>query len=261
MQSLCNSSNRFSLRPGTPKGYTALPRNCCTPGRRASLKSATVKKEISVEDLPQRRFARLTIQSLYRSNGKLRAVCICDCGADHAAPLYALKSGNTKSCGCLQREIRQTNGEKNKVHGAASNGRQTREYRSWEAMRSRCLNPKDQAFARYGGRGIKVCKAWDSFVTFLSDMGTRPPGTTIDRIDNDGNYEPGNCRWATRKIQAMNKRSTLLISLNGETLPMMEACHRHGKPYPLIHDRMRRLGWTAENAFSKPIRSTNITTA
>lgn len=121
-------------------------------------------------------------------------------------------------------------------------------YNAWRHMINRCENPNDNRFAYYGGRGIKVCERWrSSFENFLEDMGERPPNRSLDRIDNDRGYEPGNCRWATRKEQARNKRTTRFIVFRGERRPLVEWAEILGIPAYSIWNRIR-LGWTDEEA-------------
>ena len=126
--------------------------------------------------------------------------CVCDCGTEKIVRSYSLKSNNTKSCGCWRVDMPK-NGFVTK-HGLARKPT----HRSWEAMKDRCLNPQSTSYKYYGAMGVTFCKEWESFDAFLNDMGVRPEGTTLDRIDPHGNYEPSNCRWANSATQASNKR-------------------------------------------------------
>ncbi|MDP2271274.1 MAG: hypothetical protein Q8K32_11120 [Archangium sp.] len=156
------------------------------------------------------RFGRLFVEAFVdRKHGHGRYSCRCDCGAVTTAREDHLRNGRTTSCGCFRRErgrdaIKNATGA-NVIHGGARRDAVTPEYRSWHAMLQRCNDPKHRAFHRYGGRGISVCERWNNLVNFVADMGSRPSGTSLDRINNDGNYEPGNCRWATAKQQRANQ--------------------------------------------------------
>lgn len=133
--------------------------------------------------------------------------------------------------------------------------RRSPEYRAWKAMKQRCGNPNNHKFNIYGARGIRVCERWrDSFETFLADMGQRPHGTSIDRIDNDGNYEPANCRWATPRQQMRNRSNTRLITYDGRTLSLAEWARATGLTEAGIRIRIDRRGWSVAEALTKPLR-------
>lgn len=134
-------------------------------------------------------------------------------------------------------------------HGCARKGARTPEYNIWAGIRARCTCPSDTNYARYGGRGIRMCSRWrQSFSAFLADVGSRPTAAhQIERRDNEGHYEPGNVRWATRKEQARNRRSTRLVQLDGETMSLAEATERAGVPYKTAARRLE-LGWSLEKA-------------
>jgi hypothetical protein len=149
------------------------------------------------------RYGLLVVQRLVdNGGGPRRWLCLCDCGGDTVVTTADLRrtTGPTRSCGCLLAATHTT-------HGHYVNGQRTPTYLSWTSMRTRCSRSYGNAWKYYGARGIKVCDRWlDSFENFLEDMGERPDGKTLDRIDVDGNYEPGNCRWATPKEQSANRR-------------------------------------------------------
>lgn len=168
------------------------------------------------------RFSRLTvIEETERKNAGRRYICKCDCGVVKEVDGTAMTHGGTQSCGCLARE---RTAQRSIRHGHASPYTRTPTYRSWEAMIRRVTNPRAANWAEYGGRGISVCDHWKSFENFLEDMGERPDGTTIDRINPNGDYEPGNCRWASAAIQSRNTRATKITMEDAEAIRDAVAC-------------------------------------
>lgn len=171
----------------------------------------------------------------------------CDCGAEKTTVLLAnLLRGLSRSCGCYQRDRA---GESTRTHGKS----RTREHRIWCGMISRCTLVTNVKYPRYGGRGIKVCERWRrSFADFLADVGPAPsPRHSLDRIDNDGNYEPGNCRWATAVEQGMNTGKNVVLEIRGEKLCVTEWARRYGIAMTTVWNRLRR-GWPPEVAVTTP---------
>jgi len=159
------------------------------------------------EDLSGRKFGRLFVVAFHHQDSGYRSffACLCDCGRATISAGYGLKRGSIKTCGCREKAIPLT-------HGATTGGRWTPEYRSWAAMLARVRPSTGRRARDYSERGIKVCDRWLRFENFLADMGPRPKGTSIDRINNDGNYEPSNCRWATILQQRYNRRDASRLS-------------------------------------------------
>lgn len=175
--------------------------------------------------------------------------CRCDCGVEREVPGDSLRTGDSRSCGCTSRERCAA-----KLASPAKSAN-PREYRIWQSMKSRCHYP-DRA-GRYAERGITVCDRWfDSFEDFLADMGPCPsPIHSIDRIDNKGNYEPGNCRWATPSEQSRNQGRNHLITVDGITRPLCDWAAERGLRPSTVQARIGRYGWTAEKALGTSPRS------
>ena len=196
------------------------------------------------------RFNKLTVISRIITKNTKEALwrCKCDCGAMCDVTGSSLRSGHTKSCGCLR-------GKKY----AVKVGAKCKEYRAFLNIKSRCCNPLDKGYKRYGGRGIQVCDRWiNSYENFISDMGKAPsPNHSIERMDNNGNYEPGNCRWATNKEQANNRRTTIRITLNNTTKSLKQWCEIFNTNYITVRSRIKFLKWEPIDALSTPIITRN----
>lgn len=175
----------------------------------------------------------------------------CACGTEREITSDSLRCGSSRSCGCYCKERSSV---VHRTHGASD----TPEYGVWTGMRRRCTKPTDPAFPGYGGRGIAVCARWDDFATFLADVGPRPsPLHTIERKNNDGCYEPGNCVWATKKAQARNRRSSRRLTLNDETKTVAEWGETTGLGAHVIQQRLEH-GWSIERALTVPRDNTKL---
>lgn len=200
-------------------------------------------------DLKGEVFGRLTALEKHAHNdkfNKVRWVCECECGATVLVTGEKLRSGNTKSCGCLMREVSSKNGINNRKHGMTKSP----EYKTWWGMKDRCCNPDNPSYKDYGARGIEVCNEWMiSFELFFKELGPRPsPAHSLDRIDNSKGYQPGNCRWATGVEQANNKRNNDLHLFKGELLSLSRISAMTGIPQPTLWSRLNRMKLTIEEA-------------
>ncbi len=180
-----------------------------------------------------------------------RWIVRCECGRETLVRGERLRSGATRSCGCKKGEFVS---QVHKTHGEAHHGKATPEYRAWGAMKSRCYYEKDVGYPDYGGRGIVVCERWlNSFEAFLADMGRRPsPEHSLERKDVNGNYEPGNCVWATLVEQGRNRRVNHVLSFRGQEKCIAAWAEELGLKPVTIANRLRR-GWTVERALTEPL--------
>lgn len=192
-------------------------------------------------DLTGQRFHRLLVlkrADSLSSVGRVQWDCRCDCGNEVVIPGLHLKTGNTKSCGCQRVDSSRANGKARKTHGMT----RSPEYRAWQSMKDRCYNEDCENFKNYGARGIVVWHTWmKSFNNFYRDMGPRPgPDYSLDRIDNNGNYTPSNCRWATAEQQANNRRTNYLVELDGEVRTLSQVAKETNIPLPTLATRLKK---------------------
>lgn len=176
--------------------------------------------------------ARLVEYGKTKKRRQTKVTAICHCGKEFDTFLFSIKTGKTSSCGCSN-------------HGYSN----TPTYRSWVAMKKRCTNKKYQMYRYYGERGVSYDKRWDDFTTFLIDMGERPNGKTLDRIDVDGNYCKENCRWVSTTRQARNRTNTKFVTFKGENIALADLCEKYKKKYGTVWMRLKR-GWSVEKALS-----------
>lgn len=201
---------------------------------------------------PGHRFGKLTVtyELLERVGGKRAYLCQCECGEAAVRTSANLLSGGYLSCGCYKGEASSV---RNRTHGYSQN-REARIYRIWINMRVRCSKPNAPDYARYGGRGIKVCERWQRFENFLADMGLPPSRRhTLDRTDVNGNYCPENCKWSTHKEQQRNRRSNHTVTYQGATFTLVEWSERTGIPTDTLSKRLNNYGWSTEKALTTPV--------
>lgn len=196
---------------------------------------------------PGERFGRLVVVDARRSMAKFK----CDCGAEKEIQRWHVKAGRVQSCGCLLREkSRERAIARNTTHGMA----RTALYNLWSGIIDRCTNPNAPAYKRYGGRGITVCERWKSFENFYADMGDRPTiAHSVERRNNNKGYSPNNCFWGTRKEQANNKQTNVLLRYKNKTQTMKQWSEELGLNYSALQHR-RTAGWTTSRMLSTPIR-------
>ena len=167
-------------------------------------------------------------------------LCRCVCGKEIKVQSPRLRSGRIKSCGCKRTELISAS---NSIHGHWVGGKPSGEWVSWRSAIDRCHNPLSTSFARYGGAGVTVCDEWrGSFSAFLSELGPRPDGSSLDRIDGTKGYEPGNCRWSTPKEQSGNLKNNRFVIVSGERMTIRAAADRFALPYSSFRNRLYRSG-------------------
>lgn len=204
-----------------------------------------MKHSHNFKNISSTRVGRWTVLRFAGSSpsGQSMWECKCDCGNTSKVSGGNLQSGSSTSCGCYLEEIRPNLAATHRLTG-------TPEHISWAGMKGRCLNPRNHKYPAYGARGIKVCERWMVFENFLADMGNRPSlAHSIERKNNNGDYEPGNCIWATNTTQANNRRNNKSITLNGVTKNLCEWARHLGIKPATICARIKR-GWTIEKAIS-----------
>jgi len=194
------------------------------------------------------RFSRLVvIEPGENSGGHSTSLCRCDCGTTRTAINAQLRRGHIKSCGCLQPEAASRAAITHNLSG-------TREYKIWSSMLTRCRNSKRKSFKYYGGHGISVCERWLKFENFIADMGAAPANCTLDRKNNDGHYEPSNCRWATQAVQSSNRSNTPRLNVFGIEGTLKDLCRHFSLNYHTIYYRVNVLHWNVEKALTEPSR-------
>lgn len=192
-------------------------------------------------DLLGRKFGRLTVVLKLGKSDRWAWLCRCECGNQQKATGHNLTRGRIVSCGCRRQEV--LDGQRF-VHGMTN----TPTWKVWKGIIKRCTQLRCKAYPNYGGRGIKVCDKWLTFAGFYEDMGERPTGLTIERVDFNGDYCKENCKWAPQSEQASNTRRVRFVEVNGERMSLTRACAALGIRYSRVLDRINKLGWPIEKA-------------
>lgn len=194
-------------------------------------------------------FGRWTVLADAPDNkqGNRVVTCLCICGKQKDVYLGSLRSGISTSCGCKSAEMSSA---RRKTHGLSG----TTTHNIWVSMKARCENEQNHAYANYGGRGITVCDSWMSFENFVADMGECPDGMSIDRENNDKGYSKANCRWATAKDQANNKRNNRVFAVEGADLTISQIAEKYKVDYWMLRARLVILGWSVSRAITEPSR-------
>lgn len=194
-----------------------------------------------LNDLEGNKFGRLSVGCRTKKSGKYYYLCVCECGTEKliAGPALTRASKPTRSCGCI-RDTPSGEANPNYKHGGAIGGKRSRSLKIWAGMLDRCTNPKNKAYPRYGARGIHVCDRWKDYSAFIEDMGPPPPGASIERVDNAKGYDPDNCRWATQSEQTRNTSRNRMVTLDGETMCLFDACQKCGVNYWTVRSRLKR---------------------
>jgi hypothetical protein len=230
-------------------GFIMWKCHCECGGERSVLTQGLRQHEVThcgcksrINHLEGMKFGRLTVIGRDPSpdTDSSNWLCRCECNNITSVPSSRLKSGDTRSCGCLAREL-------STKHGMAAAHRI--EYNVWKDMMGRCNNPKNCNYHRYGQRGIEVAAEWHDPRNFYRDMGPKPEGMSIDRIDDNGNYEPVNCRWANRITQQNNKRDTTYVEYEGVTLGLAQWARILNINYDTLRNRKVRYDWPVERSF------------
>jgi len=202
------------------------------------------------------KFGRLTVlgELPNRSkDGRIMWRCLCECGATIERTAKTVRTGNTKSCGCINKERLTLRNKAGAKHGMSN----TPTFNVWTNMKERCLNPNHNSYHRYGGRGITICDRWlESFQNFYDDMGPMPEGMSIDRVDVDGDYEPSNCRWATSEEQSNNRANNRVLEFKGRKQTIAQWAREVGVSKEALRYRLNA-GWSAEEALTMKIDYAN----